>query len=160
MMPEQKPGKSRQDYGTPPEMIRAVQRRFGQLDVDLAAGEENRKAPRYVTKETDSLSLDWEIDFPTENCWLNPPFADIAPWAKKCAAYAKHGGPGRIFLLVPASVGSNWYAEHVHRKAYVIALQGRITFEGETSPYPKDCILAVYGSRIYGNEVWKWGDEL
>lgn len=41
--PIQKPGRSKQDYGTPWEFIRAVERRWGKLHVDLAAHSENAK---------------------------------------------------------------------------------------------------------------------
>ena len=36
-MPAQVPGKSKQDYGTPIELIRAVEAKFGRLAFDLAA---------------------------------------------------------------------------------------------------------------------------
>lgn len=162
-MPQQKPGRSKQDYGTPPDFIQAVERRFGALAVDLAARQDNKKAPRCVTPEDDSLSVNWGIIFGRLNCWLNPPFADIEPWAAKCAhhapMFAERGG--RILFLVPASVGANWYADHVHNKALVLGLQGRLCFDGK-DPYPKDCILAVFGrgepgfeNRV-GFDVWRW----
>ena len=61
----------------------------------------------------------------------------------------------RIFLLTPASIGANWFAEHVYGKAHVLALQGRLTFVGHKQPYPKDCILSVYGVKP-GFSVWDW----
>jgi hypothetical protein len=62
----------------------------------------------------------------------------------------------KIALLVPASVGSNWYRDYVDRYAYVLFLNGRIDFiPGE--PYPKDCMLVLYGySNKPGNRVWTW----
>ena len=64
----------------------------------------------------------------------------------------------RILLLVPASIGANWFAEHVHQRAYVLALQGRLTFDGHTQSFPKDLILAVYGWGP-GFGVWSWRDD-
>jgi phage N-6-adenine-methyltransferase len=157
--PIQKPGKSKQDYGTPLGLIDAVEARFGALEVDLAATRENAIASIFVTPADDSLSLDWVERFGGKHCWLNPPFGNIAPWAEKCVDFSRRSPSGRIYLLTPASVGSNWYANHVDGKAYVIALQGRLTFVGETTPYPKDCILSLFGSRIHGNEVWKWNER-
>ena len=40
-VPIQKPGRSRQDYGTPPEFLAAVVARFGPLAFDLAASRDN-----------------------------------------------------------------------------------------------------------------------
>lgn len=146
-------GKSKQDYSTPWEFIRAVEKRFGDLNVDLAASDDNAKAPYYVTEETDSLSIDWS---PPDriNMWLNPPFANIEPWVKKCAATALGHG-SQILVLVPASIGSNWFAEHVHGRARVYGLSPRLTFEGCKDPYPKDLMLCVYGERP-GLECWRW----
>ncbi len=150
-------GVSKQDYGTPWEFIRAVEKRFGPLVVDLAAREGNAKAKCWVDHSIDSLTLDWN-DLGTGklgngHLWCNPPFANITPWAAKCAQWSHWTAD--IFLLTPASVGSRWFAEHVHGKALVLALSPRLTFEGCTAPYPKDCILSVYGETP-GFDVWRW----
>src|SRR5512133_3562881 len=97
--PAQKPGRSRQDYGTPRELIAAVEARFNRLDMDLAASPSNAKAPMHYSQADDSLAQDWTCLH--GNLWLNPPFADLEPWARKCAESAGEGR--RIFLLTPAS---------------------------------------------------------
>ena len=152
-------GGSRQDYPTPWKFIRACERRFGRIFVDLAASEENKKALFCFTKDDDSLSIRWG-NFqrsPRQYMWLNPPFSDITPWARKCAEEGFLGA--RILFLTPASIGSNWFRDHVHRKALVLALNGRITFEGASDPYPKDCILSVFGTGATGFDVWDWQKE-
>ena len=126
-VPRQKPGKSRQDYETPSELIHAIGVAFGAcFTVDLAANASNAKAPHYLGPGSelgeDSLARDWSR-FPGD-AWLNPPFAHMEPWAEKCATTVRRG---RIFLLVPAAVGSNWYAAHVHGRAHVVALSPRAT---------------------------------
>ena len=152
-MPIQKPGKSKQDYGTPLDLIAAVTKRFGPLLVDLAAREDNKKAPEWIGPDWDSLTQDWTQL--SGNLWLNPPFANIAPWAEKCKISAPPGSDRRIFFLTPASVGSNWFLEHVHGHALVLALNPRLTFEGETACYPKDCCCSVFGD-LPGFDVWRW----
>lgn len=153
--PHQKPGKSRQDYETPPELLEAVVSLFGELHVDLAARADNAKAPVFVTPEEDSLSISWER-FYGQRCWLNPPFADITPWAKKCALESVTRRL-EIFMLTPASIGSNWFAEHVHGRALVLALRPRLTFVGAKDPYPKDCMLSCFGARRWPSfDVWRW----
>lgn len=144
-------GASRQDYATPPDFMAAVTKRFGEIDVDLAASRENAKAFRFITEDMDSLQEPWHNHGGL--LWLNPPFDDIAPWAAKCASEAELGA--RILFLTPASVGANWFAQHVHGRAHVIALNGRMSFDGK-APYPKDCILSVFGFGVNGFSVWRW----
>lgn len=157
-------GESKQDYGTDPRLVRAVVQRFGKMDFDLAATRENSQCgedyfgPGSAENE-DALSLSW--DALKGNLWLNPPYADIATWAKKCASYR---GMGKIFFLVPASVGANWFTDHVQPHAHTFILNGRLTFVGETNAFPKDCMLCVYmpawtvaGELVRGTiEVWRW----
>lgn len=149
--------KSKQDYQTPPEFISAVEERFGKITFDLAASPENTKANLFFTKEADSLKQQWHQH--RGICWLNPPFDFIGPWAKKCdqeSCFDETRLGAKILLLVPASVGSNWFARHVFKKCLVIFLNNRITFVSQTTPYPKDCILAAYNFGEPGFEVWRW----
>jgi phage N-6-adenine-methyltransferase len=163
-MPQQKPGSSRQDYGTPADFLRAVKLRFRveEFVIDLAARSDNAKADSYITPEQNSLSLNWN-EFSGWDCWLNPPFDDLGKWAKKCSTWnvGPNIGGGRLFFLTPASVGSNWFADYVYPNAMVYALNGRLIFEGETSPYPKDCILSIFGFSLVGTfDVWDWKETL
>jgi len=152
--PRQQPGCSRQDYGTPPEFLQAVKAKLRIVDftIDLAADAANRVTDGYFDRHDDALTKSWpEVGWN----WLNPPYSDIAPWAKRCAELRARGGS--VVLLVPAGIGSNWFRDHVHGKALVLALNGRLTFEGCTAPYPKDCILALYSPEIApGFDVWNW----
>lgn len=148
-------GKSKQDYATPDDFLNAVRGRFGEIVVDLAADKENAICPlRYFDETTNSLNMDWGKCF-DGNLWLNPPYNDILPWVKKCTE-TDLGPDKRILVLVPASVGSGWYRLFVERQAYVLALNPRLTFKGCTTPYPKDCILAVYGQGLTGFKTWRW----
>lgn len=87
--------------------------------------------------------------------YLNCEFADIAPWAEKCALEAKAGV--RSGLLVPASIGSNWFAEHVAKVADVYSC-GRMSFDGK-NVYPKDLMFCNFtretrdGPRFL---LWDW----
>ena len=58
-------------------------------------------------------------------------------------------------MLVPASVGSCWFADHVFGKALVLPLRPRLVFVGETHPYPKD-LMALAWEGYAGFELWKW----
>lgn len=156
--PIQKPGRSKQDYGTPMAFIRAVEAKFGPLVHDLACTTTNKKAPSgyYHDDGIDSLMMEWSLEFPEGNLWLNPPFGDIGTWAAKCEREGMNRRHGGIFLLTPASIGSNWFATHVHKKARVLGLSPRLTFEGTKDPYPKDLMLSIFGLAYAGFDVWRW----
>lgn len=156
-------GKSKQDYGTPWEFIHAVEGRFGPIVWDLAAHAGNAKSSNFYTKEDDTLVQPWAERHPAGNLWLNPEFGNIEPYAAKCAA-ERARRVGFIFLLTPASVGTDWFKDHVHGKAVVLGLSPRLQFEG-TKPnpetgridgYPKDLMLSVFGYGLHGFDTWRW----
>lgn len=153
VVPLQKPGKSVQVVETPADFLDAVRDRFGHLDADLACTRANRKALiAFAIEDGDSLARPWSG---FSRAWCNPPFANIAPWVAKAARTCPFGHPSRILMLTPASVGSEWFDEHVHGKAYVLGLRPRLTFVGHSDPYPKDMILSVYGMPP-GFDTWRW----
>lgn len=153
--PSMNKGKSKQDYGTPWDLIVAAENRFGPIRADLAASAENAKAGEFLTAEDDSLSVEWARRWPTGNLWLNPPYGDLYPWTEKCRKESKLR-LGFILLLVPASIGTLWFTDNVRKHAYVFALAPRLTFAGCDAPYPKDCILAVFGHGMRGFDSWFW----
>jgi DNA N-6-adenine-methyltransferase (Dam) len=161
-MPKQKPGRSEQTVATPRDFLDAVETRFGKMTWDLAATADNcvikgglrRFGPDHPDPmKRDAFTNDWSKL--KGNLWCNPPFGDIAPWAKKCRESVVHSGAQRIFLLVPASVGSNWFREHVFCWAQVLFLSPRLTFVGHTQAYPKDLMLAIYGPEP-AITCWRW----
>lgn len=145
--------RSPQDYKTPDEFMARVWFRFGWINWDLAASKANAQVSEFFTTEQDSLKQDWHAIVENGWLWLNPPFGNIEPWAKKCAEEMRLGA--KILFLTPASIGANWFAKHVHGNATVIALQGRLSFDGK-APFPKDCILSVYHAGLHGFDVWDW----
>jgi phage N-6-adenine-methyltransferase len=160
-MPRQKPATSEQTVCTPLEFIAAVERRFGLITCDLAATRENAVHPNFLGPGSkyseDALSVSWQGPAGPV-LWLNPPYSRCADFAKKAAEEGAKGA--RVHMLVPASVGSNWFADHVHGKALVLALRPRLTFVGHRWPFPKDLLLCVYGPFVVpGFGLWKWNGE-
>jgi hypothetical protein len=154
--PPQRPGRSKQDFGTPQSFLDAAARRFGPLAWDLAAHSENKKCPCYFgpgsPHHEDSLDpgCSWEMP---GTLWLNPEFADIAPWAKKCSEHRAR--TDWTLMLVPASVGSEWFKDHVQHKSVVLGLSPRMSFDGK-NPYPKDLMLCCFGFGLSGFDTWRW----
>ncbi len=161
VVPKQKPHRSIQTYATPWDFVHKVEKRLGivQFAVDLAASFENRKAPEWLAEDDDSLSAEWDWAKLLESGWgwLNPPYTNIGAWAEKARDASLYAA--NIAMLVPALVGSNWFRDCVHRQAQVLALNGRIVFEGHTAGYPKDLILCLYGPQYKLTpdfDVWDW----
>lgn len=165
-------GKSPQDYKTPAEFIAAVKRKFkfDEFDWDLAATRGNSVAeacyygPDHpLSEQRDALACDWARELQEfAEVWLNPPFGNVTPWVQRCAetaaawrAHPEVTSP-RLYLLVPASVGANWWKAYVHKKARVHFLNGRIKFDGKNG-FPKDCALVVYSAtETPGYRCWRW----
>lgn len=156
-MPKQKPGQSKQDYGTPREFLDAVERRYGPIGFDLAATTNNAVVGNFYTEEQNALIQSWQLSPRVRVAWLNPPFANIDPWAERCASVRRL--PRWTLLLVPASIGTAWYRDHVLGKAVVDGIP-RLTFVGETTPYPKDLMICAFGYGASGNGYWDWRLEL
>lgn len=160
--------KTKQDYRTPQDLRRAVERRFGMISIDLAASDGDEIVPlvKHFTPEEDSLKQNWLEAIVATVAWLNPPFKDIARFSSKCVEWRREArvreagiSPAVICMLVPASVDSIWWNQNVRGNAIAYALAPRITFAGETEPYPKPCALCVYDPRHEAtNELhnWRW----
>lgn len=157
-MPAQKPGKSFQAYRTPTAFLDAVRRRLqiANFTIDLAADAENKVTDAYYSEANSAFDNPWNVG--QENgvygwAWCNPPFARIEPWASQ--AYVE-GFRCNIAMLLPAAVGANWWRDWVDRRACVLFLNGRLSFDGK-APYPKDCALLLYGPAVVpGYAVWDW----
>lgn len=161
------------DIWTPQVFINAVERKFGLLDWDLAATVQNAKADLFIEQATNSLSGAWS-KLPASQLiagrrnpllFLNPPYANIAPWARKCMEEWKLGA--EILLLVPMG-SQNWYWDYIEPYAQVYCV-GRMVFDNcfdkqgrlVTTNYPKDLILAHFQPGKHGNRPvrWRWQDE-
>lgn len=170
-MPKQKPGKSVQDYGTPPAFLRAVEARFGRITWDLAAHAGNSVCgDRYFGPGSrwgeNSLERAWDAlpGVPRDGLrFLNYPFGYARLWMPKVASEAAFGI--RMAVLGPAAVGTNWFARYVEGRALVLPLRPRLTFEGapinpktgKQDPFVKDLMLMVYAPDIEaGFETWRW----
>lgn len=165
--PQQKPGRSKQDYGTCPEFLKAIGAQFGVIDLDLACRADNAVAPWAITEDMDSLAQDWSrpsiIEFKssivTERAYVpgvrfcNPPFGNIEPWAAKLETC--RWLQCWTLMLVPYSASSQWFVNHVMGKLMVYGIP-RITFVGTTAPYPKDLCLIAAGYGANGQAFWDW----
>lgn len=149
-----------QKWATPYEFTAAVERRYGKIGFDLAASRSNTKAPAYFHEKQNALVQDWtdlktDKGFAPRVVWLNPPFANIDPWAEKLANECRDL-PRWTLMLVPASMATRWWAAFVLNKAYVAGIIPRLKFIGAKDPYPKDLALCCYGFGVSGTGFWDW----
>jgi len=161
-MPRQKPHRSKQDYGTPPEFFAAVERRFGPVTWDVAADASNTlvESGFYSAGGIDAFADDWAARFtPRDLLFLNPEFSTLGHlWAPLVARWRRRLPWIRLLMLTPASVGSEWFQRTVHRRALVLALSPRLHFVGADDPYPKDCMLSCFGFGV-GFDVWRYDED-
>ncbi len=145
--PNSDPGRGEQGFRTPPDFLRACERKFGvRIAFDLACTREDAVAPGFVHPEVDALASAWPTMVEGDVAWLNPPYARSSAFAR-VASESKHC---RTLMLVPASVGTAWFAEYVHPHALVVFLRPRLTFlqpDGTVMPAPinRDLMLCAYG---------------
>jgi len=147
-----------QNTPTPWEFIRAVEERFGPIAWDLAASAGNCRARdphAYFDEAQDSLAQDWNAAGAMGRTWLNPPFRHVDPWLAKAAECRITSGP---LVLVPASVCTKWFNEHVRARAIVYEVTPR-PFAREV----RDVILVDFRERPIAlpgggveRRVWKW----
>lgn len=176
--PSVKRGQSEQVVSTPWEFIRAVEAKFGPLAWDLAATDDNRKAPRWITPEQDTFKQNWAELLNGGLGWLNPEFDPMVVSVRKCALEQRRGA--EFIALAPASISTNWFWDHVQPNATVYSLTPRICFVGShvtypkgharagerkcvdpqcegCSPYPKDLMLSHYCAKpSHELQRWKW----
>jgi hypothetical protein len=163
-MPKQKPGLSKQDYGTPPELVAAIERRFGMLTWDVAADADNAVVSDgrfFSLAGINALDADWSAHFtPRDLLFLNPPFGAIGHvWAPLVAQWRRRLPWLRLLMLTPASVGSEWFQRYVHKRALTLPLSPRLHYVGADDPYPKDCMLSCFGFGV-GFDVWRWDEDI
>ena len=147
-------GNTNQIVATPEDLLVAIVKRFGHIDLDLAANASNAVVPRHLGPGgliDDALSVASWAKF---NSWglafLNPPFANVAPWVERAARSRQLGM--RVAVLVQASVCTDWFLQHVQPHAYTFALTPR-PWKREV----RDVALAMFEPAGYrGHEPWEW----
>lgn len=156
------------DIWTPWEFIHAIEATFGKIRVDLAASDRSRKADVWISPEMDSLTKDWNATYESYGrnglMYLNPPYGNIEPWAKKCTKTYEDNEQVEIMLLVPASIGANWFWNWVWPYATVYSV-GRMVFDNcfdrktgklVLTVYPKDLILCHYTNTTPSKTLQRW----
>jgi len=154
--------KTEQNVGTDPKLFQVLNDRFN-FGWDLACTFENcivtpinDEQRGFYFPEYNAFDVHWHA----RDGWLylNPPYKDIEPWARKCYEESKLGA--KIVMLTPASTGTRWFQKWIYRKAMVKFLIGRPTFKGHDKPYPKDMMISIFDNFNRGFGLWDWKKEV
>ena len=113
-----------QDWATPWELFRAIERRYGTFDVDVCADASNTKVPfAYYSVEQDGLRQQWR-----GQCWANPPYAkEAGQFAAKALKEARRGAT--VVMLTFVRSDTRWWHETVPHASQLVLLKGRVNFE-------------------------------
>lgn len=156
--PRQKRHRSMQIVGTPDDFLEALRRRFGPISLDLAANKHNAVARKFYgrgSKHPDAFAVKrWPV-LRASWAFCNPPFGDIPRWVARIVRESARGC--RTLLLVPASVGAEWFNTWVRPFGYVLELTPRLKFKTHKTAYPKDMVLVAFTpERLTGRQMWRW----
>lgn len=123
------------EWETPQDLFDDLNKEF-KFRVDVCATKDNYKCPLYFSPEIDGLKVDWS---PWYSVWCNPPYSNIAAWAKKCSEH-----DGLAVMLVPARTDTRWFHEYCYNKPHVELrfIKGRLRFSGAGSaPFPSMLVI-------------------
>lgn len=112
------------DYWQTPQYIFDWMNSIFDFDVDLAANIGNAKCPKFISKTTNSLIVDWHKVWRTG--WLNPPYSDIRPWVRKAAEESSKGFTTVLLLETPN--GQEIYRNIFYKASEIIFINGRLAY--------------------------------
>jgi len=138
----------REDWSTPQAMFDALDSVF-KFKVDLCADHTNHKCDFFIPESLDLMSPGAEdaVDiFSGEDdyLWINPPYKSHGKTGKFVQRAVDIAGSRGLVCLIPASVGSKWWLEHVWANFDSFIFPRRFDFEGAPgSGAMFDCAICV-----------------
>ena len=153
-LPRQKSlGRSKQDYATPLVLLHAVQRRLGigVFACDLAAAAANIVAVSSTTRPPK----------PSSSRGCSPDESGSMPLRETGAVGATRGRAVAARAHTwPCWCRRVWAPTSGARSLLRVVPERTITFVGETTPYPRDCALLLYGPDIApGYDIRRWTND-
>jgi phage N-6-adenine-methyltransferase len=121
---------ARENWGTPPAIYLPLDREF-QFTLDVAADGNNAQHIRFLTKDTDALTVSWA----GECVFCNPPYGrQITRWLRKAILERDENQVTSVFL-VPARTSNAWFHDLVlPHAAEVRFIRGRLSFTIDRQP--------------------------
>jgi phage N-6-adenine-methyltransferase len=166
LMSSARTGENEQDCWQTPEEVLELVREVAPINLDPCTTRDNPTRAQLIwtdNKFDDALNNWW----PGEGLvYINPPYSQMAAWAKKLAYEVKRSGMRREYIaLLPARTDTRWWHELVEaRPARVCFWKGRLKFNrpdgtpGQSAPFPS--ALLYYGAddqkfaQVFGPKGW------
>lgn len=127
----------RQDWETPDEIFKPLEKEFG-INLDVCATRENSKCELFCDKEIDGLKQDWSI---AHACWMNPPFGEQGKWVKKAFEESRRGAT--VVCLLPSRTNTNWWHDYC-MKGEIRFIRGRPKFKGAKHGLPQPLAIVIF----------------
>ena len=104
------------DWSTPMDFFKNIEKRFGTFDLDPCSDHDNAKAALYYTKSEDGLSKEWR-----GKVWMNPPYGiATGSWLDR---FVKHGDG---IALVFARTDTRWFHNYALKADALLFTKGRL----------------------------------
>lgn len=167
----------RNDWQTPPELLRLLEREFGEWGLDAAADQNNTVAARYLTGPCTGkadcwcgLCAHWWDVSTGDWVWLNPPYGrGLDRWVAKCIEM-QHDSGGRqgSVALLPTAPDTLWWKTAYEAATETRLLYGRVKFinpetglpDGSNTTGSTIFVFDPYARRPRPCYLWDWRAEL
>lgn len=127
------------DWETPQDFFDKLNAEFN-FTLDAAASHENKKCPKYFTKDDDGLSLDWR----GETVWLNPPYGrELPKWVEKAYEESRKKNT-TVVMLIPSRTDTRYFHDYIYGKAEIRFVKGRLKFVGAKDAAPFPSMVVIY----------------
>ena len=144
-------------WRTPPEVISYIEKRFGQIKIDLCASDIGHVCDFYLTDSDNFLSDQWisnSMVCDGDLCWMNPPYSNPLPFVKQAIKWSNMGYAVAGILNNDSS--TKWFVELAeHAQILMPITGGRIAFlDPEGAPINGNnkpqimFYLAPFGSKV------------
>lgn len=114
----------RQEWGTPPRLIRTLQADYGPIVLDVCACSYNAVCPNYYVKAQDGLKQSWKTP---DGTWAfcNPGFSSCKVWLRKAE---EESFDGANVLVVTHASHADWAVRAWEHADECLLLHPRVDF--------------------------------
>lgn len=125
------------EWATPQNLFDELNKEFG-FELDPCATEENAKCPKFYTLKEDGLTKNWG----GQTVFVNPPYSQIAKWAKKC--YEEWQAGATVVMLIPSRTDTRYFHDYIYGKAELRFIKGRLKFGDAKQGAPFPSMIVVF----------------
>lgn len=125
------------EWGTPDSIWKPLDSEF-HFTLDVCATSENAKCQRFISKEDDALTKQWE-----GSCWMNPPYGrQMIQWLKKALQESKRGVVTVALILAKTNTG--WWHDIIIPNCEVRFVRGRPKFNNAKHGLPFPLAVVIF----------------